>query len=143
MSHAELGASAELSRHGARFVERKVGVVVAPHEQRGRGDASVHLGQAVERAHVETLQHLERARCLPRVAKQRLPSSFGAVDLSSPSDPRLVLRLRRDALRLSFLTTMTVFSAPQNVMLEELSIESYFPMDRETELACERLASES
>jgi hypothetical protein len=27
-------------------------------------------------------------------------------------------------------------------MLEELRIESYFPMDRETELACERLARE-
>jgi transcriptional regulator with XRE-family HTH domain len=71
-----------------------------------------------------------------------VPTSFGAVDLSAPSDPMLVLRLRRGDLGLSFLATMTVFSAPQNVTLEELRIESYFPMDRDTELTCERLALE-
>jgi hypothetical protein len=55
-----------------------------------------------------------------------------------PSEPTLSLRLRRDALDLAFLTTLTVFSAPQNIALEELRIESYFPLDEATARACER-----
>ena len=31
------------------------------------------------------------------------------------------------------------FSAPQNITLEELQIESYFPLDDATARACERL----
>ena len=61
-------------------------------------------------------------------------------DFSTPSDPTLTLRLKRDDLELAFLTTVTVFSAPQNVTLEELRIESYFPLDEETAVACERIA---
>jgi hypothetical protein len=43
---------------------------------------------------------------------------------------------------LSFLTTVTTFSAPQNVTIEELKIESYFPLDDRTVRACEKLAPE-
>jgi hypothetical protein len=45
-------------------------------------------------------------------------------------------------LELAFLTTVTVFNAPQNVTLDELRIESYFPLDDATARACERLAQE-
>ncbi len=41
----------------------------------------------------------------------------------------------------SFVTTVTAFSAPQNVTLEELRIESYFPRDEGTERICAALAS--
>ena len=43
---------------------------------------------------------------------------------------------RRDDLELAFLTTLTSFSAPGNVTLDELRIESYFPLDEATERAC-------
>src|SRR6266851_5628429 len=51
-----------------------------------------------------------------------------------------VSRLNRDDLELAFLTTLTVFNAPQNVTLEELCLESYFPLDEATARACERIA---
>jgi transcriptional regulator with XRE-family HTH domain len=69
-----------------------------------------------------------------------VPETWRQPDFTSPSDATLSLRLRRDDLELAFITTMTAFSAPQNVTLEELRIESYFPLDEATERACENLA---
>ena len=71
-----------------------------------------------------------------------VPASWKQPDFGIPSEPTLALRLRRDALRVSFLTTVTAFSAPQNVALEELHLEAWFPMDEETAAACVRLERE-
>jgi len=68
-----------------------------------------------------------------------VPASWKQPDFGIPSEPTLPLRLRRDRLRVSFLTTVTTFSAPQNVALEELHLESWFPLDEETAEACARL----
>lgn len=69
-----------------------------------------------------------------------VPTDWQVPDLAAPSEPLLAVRLRRGDLSLSFLTTVTVFSAPQNVTLEELRIESYFPADEATRRACAALA---
>src|SRR5712692_184261 len=69
-----------------------------------------------------------------------VPEAWRQPDFSTPSDPTLTLRLKRDDLELAFLTTLTVFNAPQNVTLEELCLESYFPLDEATARACERIA---
>jgi transcriptional regulator with XRE-family HTH domain len=61
-------------------------------------------------------------------------------DLSVPSAPALVLHLRRDGLDLRFLTTITSFQAPQNVAVEHLRIETWFPFDDATTDMCRRLA---
>ena len=45
-------------------------------------------------------------------------------------------------LELSFFTTLTAFTAPENVTLEEIRIESYFPVDEATSRACARFAEE-
>lgn len=63
------------------------------------------------------------------------------VDLQVPSDPALVLHLRRDDLDLRFLTTITSFQAPQNVAVEHLRIETWFPYDDETAEACHGFAA--
>jgi hypothetical protein len=42
-------------------------------------------------------------------------------------------------IELAFLTTVTVFSAPQNVTFEELCVESYFPLDEKAAATCERM----
>ena len=47
-----------------------------------------------------------------------------------------MVRFARDGWVLSFLTTLTVFSSPQQVTLEELRVESYFPEDEETAARC-------
>ncbi len=57
-----------------------------------------------------------------------------------PAAATFELVLERGALRLAFLTTVTRFNAPANVTLEELRIESYFPLDEATEAACRALA---
>ncbi len=69
-----------------------------------------------------------------------LPPSFRDPDLSLPTEATFTLRVRRDDLKLGFLTTLTAFTAPQNVTLEELRIERYFPLDEQTTRACERFA---
>jgi transcriptional regulator with XRE-family HTH domain len=51
--------------------------------------------------------------------------------------------LQRDELTLGFLTTLTAFASPSNVLLDELRLESYFPLNDATQTACERLAAES
>ena len=61
------------------------------------------------------------------------------VDLLAPSDPALVLRLRRGHLDLRFLTMITAFQAPQNVAVEHLRIETWFPFDDATAEACRSL----
>lgn len=63
------------------------------------------------------------------------------VDLSVPSDPALVLHLRRDGLDLRFLTTVTAFQAPQNVAVEHLRIEQWFPYDEATAAACRAMVT--
>ena len=69
-----------------------------------------------------------------------VPASWRQPDLEVPSEPTLAVRLRRDATRVAFLTTVTTFSAPQNVALEELHLESWFPLDDETSRVCAGLA---
>jgi transcriptional regulator with XRE-family HTH domain len=71
-----------------------------------------------------------------------LPLGFRDPDLGTPSEPTFTLRLERDGLALGFLTTLTAFTAPQNITLEELRIESFFPLDEATTEACTRLAGE-
>jgi transcriptional regulator with XRE-family HTH domain len=68
-----------------------------------------------------------------------VPESWRQPDFASAADPVFVLKLRRGDLALSFLTTLTVFSSPGDVTLEELRIESYFPLDDATARACEAL----
>lgn len=63
------------------------------------------------------------------------------VDLSVPSEPAMVLHLQRGPLELRFLTTVTAFQAPQNVAVEQLRIEHWFPYDDATATACQHLAS--
>jgi transcriptional regulator with XRE-family HTH domain len=66
-----------------------------------------------------------------------VPSHFRHPDVSRVGGPTLALRIRSPLGELAFFTTITVFSAPQNVTLEELSIESYFPLDEHTRAVCE------
>jgi transcriptional regulator with XRE-family HTH domain len=67
--------------------------------------------------------------------------SWRQPDFSTPSEPLATFRLKRGDLELAFLTTITGFSAPGNVTLEELRFETYLPLDDATERACRRLAA--
>lgn len=54
-------------------------------------------------------------------------------------EPMIGLEFQADDLGMRFLTTITEFNSPQNVTLEELRIESFFPLDDETRELCQQL----
>ena len=107
-----------------------------------------------ERVARSLLAHLQRtALTTPRDTTLRelvdellafpdVPASWRGPDFSVPVGSTFSFRLQRDELAVGFLTTLTLFSVPQNVTLEELRIESYFPLDEETERLCQELAAE-
>ncbi len=97
----------------------------------------------VSRLHRENLQGggdprlhalLERVFSYPGV-----PAAWRHPDFSSEAQPTLTIRLARGELRVGFLVAVTGFSAPQQVTLDELRIESCFPLDEETREQCARL----
>lgn len=81
-----------------------------------------------------------RALLADLLAMPTVSPDWRQADLSVSSEPALVLHLRRDGLDLRFLTTITAFQAPQNVAVERLRIEQWFPYDAATAAACRELA---
>ncbi len=96
--------------------------------------------------HREALHHRGRGELAELVeslfAYPGVPRSWQKPDFSRPASATFTLRLQRDGLRLAFLTTLTKFTAPRNITLEELRLESYFPLDELTEETCRRLAGD-
>ncbi|MCB1643878.1 MAG: helix-turn-helix domain-containing protein [Pseudomonadales bacterium] len=58
-----------------------------------------------------------------------------------PDSPYLELRLVKDELKLNFFTMISTFGTPQDVTLQELRTESFFPADNFTARFMEKLAS--
>jgi transcriptional regulator with XRE-family HTH domain len=69
-----------------------------------------------------------------------VPKTWHAPDFSGAVEPVFTVQLRRDDLALAFFTTVTSFSLPRLVTLEELRIESAFPLDEATRSFCESAA---
>jgi transcriptional regulator with XRE-family HTH domain len=57
-----------------------------------------------------------------------------------PADLLLPVRIRKDDLQLQLFTTIMTLGTPQDVTLQELRIETFFPADRESELLLKNLA---
>lgn len=64
------------------------------------------------------------------------PQNWKELAGSYPGGPTLDLILRKDDRQYSFFTTVTSFGTPQDITLQELRIESYFPSDDETRRLC-------
>jgi hypothetical protein len=92
--------------------------------------------ELLQRGGDERLQRLlARVMALPGV-----PPSWLHPDFSTQAPAAQSLRLTRGTTSVGFLVTVTKFSAPQQVLLDELSVESCFPLDDATRAVCERLA---
>jgi len=65
-----------------------------------------------------------------------VPPSFRKPDLGAPVEAAFTLRLSKDERTLTFVGTVIAFSAPQNVTLDELRIEAFYPADEATARAC-------
>lgn len=76
--------------------------------------------------------HIERALAYPGV-----PKAWRQPDFAVSVDPVFTVRLARDGVAIAFINTITTFSAPQSAAIEELRIESCFPLDAATSAYCE------
>lgn len=104
-------------------------------------------GLLLSRVHQELLLRGDdpqlRALVDELLAFDDVPKDWRQPDFATGDDPVFMTRLTRDDTALAFSSTLTHFSGPQAVMLEELQIESFFPLDDETEAFCEGLGVHS
>ena len=69
-----------------------------------------------------------------------IPKKWRAPDFDAEVLPLLPLIFEKDGVRSSWFTTIATFGTPQDITLQELRIESFFPADEETESAARALA---
>lgn len=97
----------------------------------------------VSRLHRESLlrpdprlvEQLERVLRFPGI-----PPAWRFPDFAHDEGPTLTVRHARGKVRANFLVTITTFSAPRVVTLDEVRIESCFPLDEQTERWCASLS---
>jgi hypothetical protein len=61
-----------------------------------------------------------------------VPSHLRVVDVTAPVLPIVPIRYERDGRRFDYFSTVTTLGTPQDVTLQELRIECFFPMNDET-----------
>lgn len=99
------------------------------------------IGQdLLSRLHREALHQPENVK-LRNLVNELLefpgvPPEWRQPSFESATNAAHLIQLRNDNFELSFLTTITSFNAPGNITVEELRIESYYPLDKETERIC-------
>jgi transcriptional regulator with XRE-family HTH domain len=69
-----------------------------------------------------------------------VPQDWRQPDFSDTLEPTMSLVLERDSNTFGFFTLLTTIASPQQITLDELRIESYYPLDVQTRLACEKLS---
>jgi len=69
------------------------------------------------------------------------PRNWHELANREPDGPTLDMELRKGQITCRFFTTVTTFGTPQDVTLQELRIEQYFPADDETDAVCRRWAA--
>lgn len=75
----------------------------------------------------ETLALLERALAYPGV-----PPQWRSPDFRSPPLPVVSVDFEKDGLALSYFSTVTTLGTPQDALLQEIRVESFFPADEAT-----------
>lgn len=75
----------------------------------------------------ETIELLEQALGYPGV-----PSEWRSPDFRTPPLPVVPVEWKKDGLALSYFSTVTTLGTPQDAMLQEMRIESFFPADETT-----------
>ncbi len=71
-----------------------------------------------------------------------VPEDWRAPLSSQATDPFLTLTFNIGGERFSWITTVTTFGTPQDITLQELRIESFYPADEATEQAAMKLAED-
>lgn len=100
------------------------------------GDWENVAGQALRRAQRDVMDRPNDQRLAEVLAEvleyPDIPDGWRSPSLLDVDNPTLTLRLNLGDVTLNLLTAVTVFSAANNVTLDELQIESYLPLDDAT-----------
>lgn len=71
-----------------------------------------------------------------------VPASLATLDLTTPLLPVVPVSFSRDGRRLDYFSTVTTLGTPQDVTLQELRIECFFPANEATTTEAHRLATD-
>ena len=100
-------------------------------------------GALVQRVHREAVGGVidERTRALLQEALSHpgVPPTWHAPDPAMPLHPLVPVHFERDALSMRFFSTVTTLGTPQDLTLEELRVECFFPADADTARRAETL----
>lgn len=98
----------------------------------------------VSRVHREFLQSGDArlGSVLERIFELDVPREWQLPNFAAEMPSTLRMTLARGDLHAAFLVTVTTFLVPSHVMIEELRIESCFPLDEATRTLCSQLARE-
>lgn len=94
-----------------------------------------HREAAANPADMQTRALLEELLGYPDV-----PSRWRTPDFDAPPAPTFSVCYRKGEQVFRFFSVLATFGSPQDVTLQELRIESYFPSDEQTRIALLRLA---
>jgi transcriptional regulator with XRE-family HTH domain len=101
----------------------------------------------VQRLHREAIGGVlddgARALLAEILAYPGVPASWRTLDLGPAVLPVLPVSFQHGSLRFDFFSAVTVLGTPQDITLQELRIESFFPVDAATTAAAHRLAGEA
>jgi transcriptional regulator with XRE-family HTH domain len=98
----------------------------------------------LERAHREALWDgdAEVRRLLDEILSYPgVPARWREPDLQTPQDLLIPVEMRVGGHALSFFSTVTTLGSPQDITLQELRIESFHPVNAETEQIVRAMAS--
>jgi transcriptional regulator with XRE-family HTH domain len=90
----------------------------------------------VQRVHREAVGGVPdantRALLEQTLAYPGVPSEWRSPDFGSPPPPVVPVEFEKDGIRLSYFSTVTTLGTPQDAMLQEIRVESFFPADEAT-----------
>ena len=99
----------------------------------------------IQRVHREAVGGAldERGRALLKevLGYPGVPAAWSRPDLGAPLLPIVPVSFALDNERLNYFSAVTVLGTPQDITLQEIRIEAFFPLDQATAAAARRLAS--
>jgi transcriptional regulator with XRE-family HTH domain len=99
-------------------------------------DVAARIIQRVHRASVANpADETMRAFLAELLAYPDVPNRWRMVDLESPPPPVLTINYGHQGRTLRLFSTVTTFGTPQDIALQELRIECFFPADEATRSA--------
>ena len=69
-----------------------------------------------------------------------IPEHWKIPDWGQPLSPILPMALEKDGMRCSLFTMIAMFGTPQDVTVDELRLETFFPADESTDQLLQQLA---